>query len=410
MVVGNVWEAMAGSPWRFLTSSWPWRSLAYLVGGVVTGAAVGLVALALFFTGLVLLIAVAGLLAFLALALLGIPVARLERLRLRLVDVDPVPDPHAPAPGGGLLAWLRLRLREQATWREFGFTALSLLALYWVDAGMLVAAFGVTGGLIATPAYTASGNLGAWVLAATGVGLLPGAIYLLSAWAAARATMARTMLGPRDAELSARLTEVSRSRARLVHAFEQERRRIERDLHDGAQRHLVAVSVSLGMARLDLPDGVPATDLVEKAQIHAERALVELRGLIRGVHPQVLTDRGLPAAVADLASDLPMPVDVRVDLPERPPEPVETTVYFCISEALTNVARHSAASQVRVCVSRFDGVLVAEVEDDGRGGADPAAGRGLAGLADRLAVLDGRLRVVSPLGGPTTVRFEVPVR
>ena len=184
--------------------------------------------------------------------------------------------------------------------------------------------------------------------------------------------------------------------------------------------------MALGMARQKLENGpgkgtgdpevAKATELVGEAHEEAKRALAEIRDLIRGIHPAVLTDRGLDAAVSALAHRSPIPTSVEVELDERPPEAAEITAYFTIAEALTNVARHSGASEARVLVRRERGtedgklpenLLVVEVEDDGGGGADPA-GAGLARLADRAVVLDGRLTVESPAGGPTRMRAELP--
>ncbi|GAA3308469.1 sensor histidine kinase [Nonomuraea dietziae] len=164
----------------------------------------------------------------------------------------------------------------------------------------------------------------------------------------------------------------------------------------------------LGLAELDLPPGSPARRAGgERAHEEARQALVELRELIRGVHPQVLTDRGLAAAIGEVASRSPIPVEVETVL-ERLPEPVETAAYYVVSEALANVARHSGASRAWIRASRAPGALVVEIGDDGAGGADPAKGSGLTGLADRLAVVGGRLSLSSPAGGPTTMRVEIP--
>jgi signal transduction histidine kinase len=193
-----------------------------------------------------------------------------------------------------------------------------------------------------------------------------------------------------------------------VDAFAVERRRIEQDLHDGAQQRLVALTVSLGLARLDLPPDSPAAVRVAEAHEQARHALAELRELIRGVHPQVLTDRGLEAAVREVAGRSPIPVDVDIALPRRLPAPVEETAYFVTCEALANVVKHSAASRAAVRARLLEDLLVLEARDDGVGGADPAAGTGLSGLADRIAVANGRLRLSSPPGGPTLLRVELP--
>jgi len=221
--------------------------------------------------------------------------------------------------------------------------------------------------------------------------------------------MARAILAPRIDDADAKLVEVTRSRARLVDAFELERRRIERDLHDGAQQRLVALSMQLGMARLELPEGSSAAEQVGTAHEMAKLALTDLRELIRGVHPKVLTDRGLGAALEDVAGPMPIPVDLRIRVPDRFPSTVEVTAYFVVVEALTNVAKHSAARQASVDVEVVDDRLVVEIRDDGLGGADPAEGSGLTGLADRVSALDGTVAISSPAGGPTLLRVEIPV-
>jgi signal transduction histidine kinase len=202
--------------------------------------------------------------------------------------------------------------------------------------------------------------------------------------------------------------EVSRSRARLVDAFETERRRIERDLHDGAQQKLVGLTLQLGLARLDLSAATPAATAVATAYDQAKELMEELRELIHGIRPQVLTELGLPAALRELAGRAPIPVAVRPDLRRRLSDHLEATGYFVVAEALTNVAKHSGARTATVTAREHDGMLVIEVTDDGRGGADPRAGSGLTGLADRVAVADGRMLLSSPPGGPTRIRVELP--
>jgi signal transduction histidine kinase len=195
----------------------------------------------------------------------------------------------------------------------------------------------------------------------------------------------------------------------LVDAFEAERRRIERDLHDGAQQRLVALTMTLGLARLDAPPG-PLADQLAKAHEEAGQALAELRELVHAIHPKVLADYGLEAAVADAADRSSVPVDVELELPDRLPQPVESAAYFVVCEALANVAKHSGAARARVSGGYDDGRLVLCVLDDGHGGADEAVGTGLTGLADRVSVLDGRLSLSSPPGGPTLLRVELPCR
>ncbi|CAL9566000.1 sensor histidine kinase [Streptomyces sp. enrichment culture] len=454
-----VWEGMRRRPLGFAVSAWVPRCWAFLLSGVLVGGAVLLLLVVLLFAGISLSLvgigpaAVCGPAALVAVAVSGVPVAALERRRLRLVEPVPLPDPHgtptravatprtdapartgAPARAGwrsrtgrwprtGPLRWLRTRLREGATWRELaytlvlgvvltatglGFTALLGLSailtaaplVVWAlapETVMLIPGHAVPHPLAALPA-TAVGLLGLLLCAYVG-GLLTGA----HVW------VARSLLSAREEDLRSRVIELTRSRARLADAFEAERRRIERDLHDGAQQQLVALSMTLGLAELELRgQDSPAAPLIARARGEARQALDQLRSLVRGIHPQVLTDHGLAAAVTELALRNPIPVTVDIDLPHRLPTAVETTAYFTVTEALTNAAKHSGAERVTVTGRLRDGALVLDVTDDGRGGADPDAGAGLRGLADRLAILSGTLTVTSPDGGPTRLRAEVP--
>jgi signal transduction histidine kinase len=394
---GTAWQAIGQRPWRFLASSWPWRSLAYLCCGFAPSAlvAAGLIALAA--SPFSELVPVAVPLVALALLLSGPLVARYERWRLRLMEVEPAPDQPRRAEGTARRAL------------EAGYGVVCVVALWLIDLAVVGLSLVIPLGLAVV--FTRSADAGRGVQAAilaVAALTLPLAAYPLTAWAGARSALARALLIPREAELDERLVEVTRSRARLVDAFEVERRRIERDLHDGAQQRLVALTVALGLARLDLPPDSTAAAQVNQAHQQAKQALTELRELIRGVHPQVLTDRGLPAAVADAAGRSPVKVDVDVAVPRRLPTGVEVAAYFAVCEALGNVAKHSRATRASVRGRLVDDVLVVEVRDDGVGGADPAVGSGLTGLADRIAAVDGRLLLSSPAGGPTVVRAEIP--
>jgi signal transduction histidine kinase len=218
------------------------------------------------------------------------------------------------------------------------------------------------------------------------------------------------MRGPDRRALSERIDVLETTRAGAVDAEGERLRTIERDLHDGAQARLVALGMSLGMAEQKLADAEPgaAQQLLAEARVGAEQALRELRDLARGIHPPVLTDRGLEAAVRSLADLSPLRVTVSCELgPGRPPEATESALYFVAAEALANAAKHSGASNVDVRMRRHDGRLRLDVVDDGVGGAD-AAGHGLAGLRRRVLALDGELTVTSPPGGPTIVRAELP--
>nr|WP_059417141.1 sensor histidine kinase [Streptomyces azureus] len=407
----------------YLMSAWPWRSAVYLLTGVVTGVVVFVGIVASVVVGGVLALVLVGLPLLLCTVLAGIPVAAVERHRLRLVDPDPAPAQHGTPGEPGLRAWLTTRLRERATWRELGHALLFAGVLWPVDALALSVALlcplsvALTPLLMATVGdgqeakvlklWTVTGWPAAFGFAACGLGLLALGAYLLGVAAGARAGLARLLIAPREADLGARVVELARSRVRLVDAFEAERRRIERDLHDGAQQRLVALTMTLGLARLDAPPG-PLADQLAKAHEEAGTALAELRELIHGIHPKVLADYGLEAAVADAADRSAVPVDVDLELPGRLSQAVEAAAYFVVCEALANVGRHSGASRAEVSGGLSDGRLVLRIRDDGCGGARAGQGSGLTGLADRVSVLDGRLSLSSPLGGPTLLRVEIP--
>jgi signal transduction histidine kinase len=213
-----------------------------------------------------------------------------------------------------------------------------------------------------------------------------------------------------QAQLRARVEELRASRARIVEAGTAERRRLERNLHDGAQQRLVALSLTMRLAQGKLrKDPDVAEKLLGGAQEELARALEELRELARGIHPAVLSDRGLAPALEALAGRSPVPVDLAGTPRERLPPAVEAAAYFVVAEALTNVVKYANASQARVCVSRSNGHAVVEVADDGVGGADPDRGSGLRGLADRISALDGTLELRSPEGAGTLLRAEIPV-
>jgi signal transduction histidine kinase len=224
--------------------------------------------------------------------------------------------------------------------------------------------------------------------------------------------MIRVFLSPgREEELTQRVEELTVSRGAAVEGAATELSRIERDLHDGAQQRLVALAMDLGMARERLESGADparATELVVRAHEESKQAISELRDLVRGIHPTVLSDRGLDAALSALAARSPVPVEVDVALPTRPPAPIEAAAYFVVAEALTNVAKHSHARHTWVHVSQRDGDLVVEIRDDGVGGATIAPRGGLSGLRDRVTAVDGRLRIASPEGGPTMIVAELP--
>ncbi|HEX6231921.1 MAG TPA: sensor histidine kinase [Jiangellaceae bacterium] len=212
-----------------------------------------------------------------------------------------------------------------------------------------------------------------------------------------------------QAELRARLEELSASRTRIVEAAQAERRRIERDLHDGSQQRLVSVAMTLGLADSKLTsDPVDAQTFLREARTGLTEALEDLRELSSGIYPGILTERGLAPALEDLAARCRMPVELVVSLPQRLPDQIETAAYFVASEALTNAAKHAPASTVQVRVDQVDGQIAIQVRDDGPGGADPSRGSGLGGLRDRIEALGGRFTLTSPPGAGTILEAEIP--
>jgi signal transduction histidine kinase len=301
--------------------------------------------------------------------------------------------------------------RAATTWRQLGFHLLAVLI--GGAGGGLVAACWLAP--VAAAGYLAAGHIAAVsgaaaVLAAAGLLLAAPWLARLVAWADAAA--ARALLGPsRAEELALRVESLARSRADILAATDTERRRIERDLHDGAQQRLVSLAMNLGMARARLTDAPePARQAIADAHDEAVLALSELRDFIRGLHPAVLNDRGLAAALSGLAGRAPLPVRLHVDLPRPAAASIEAVAYFIVSEALANVAKHARATRAEVAVVRDGDLLRIEVTDDGRGGAvsGHSDGTGLNGLAQRAAAVDGRLTIDSPPGGPTVIAVELP--
>jgi signal transduction histidine kinase len=280
------------------------------------------------------------------------------------------------------------------------------LTLRWRRAGQLerlqltpVYACGLLTFLLATAATAGAGDAAGWaVFSATA--LLPFAFL---------GGLLRSHVARLDADLRARVVELRASRARLVEAGDTERRRLERNLHDGAQARLVGVALLLGTARRRVDADPEETGaLLDRAMVELRAGLAELRELARGIHPAVLTERGLEAALHALASRAPVPVTLETDSEQRLPAPVEVAAYFVVAEALANVAKYAQATEATVAVRRANGSVTVEVTDDGVGGADAAQGSGLRGLGDRVAALDGTLSVDSPPGHGTRLHVEIP--
>jgi signal transduction histidine kinase len=210
------------------------------------------------------------------------------------------------------------------------------------------------------------------------------------------------------AELRARVEDLRGSRARVIEAGQKERQRLERNLHDGAQQRLIALSLRLSLLEKTLPKEPAVKQELDAARRELALSLDELRAVARGIHPAVLSGHGLAVAVESLSARAPLPVRLAVDVEGRLPERVEVAAYYVVSESLTNIAKHAQATEARVSIERHEGCLVVEVVDDGVGGADTERGSGLRGLADRVEALGGRLRVWTPAGGGTRVQAEIP--
>lgn len=317
---------------------------------------------------------------------------------------------------------------DPQTWKDFGWMVLNsivglVFATLAVSATVLVISYIVMPlwwwaipdphtqyGTLNLGIYTVTSTGEAFVTSAIGIALAPVAFLLNRGVATAHAAAAAYILGPSERQrLNARVRELATTRADAVDAANEQLERIERDLHDGAQARLVALAMELGMAEEELSnDPDAARETVRKARDEALNALGELRDLSRGLRPALLQDRGLGTAIEDLAQRSRVPVAVTLSGSiEQTPDTVQTAAYFVVAEALTNAAKHSEAGSARVSVERTDAGLAATVTDDGRGGANPN-GSGLAGLQKRVRALDGRLEVISPPGGPTVVRAEIP--
>jgi signal transduction histidine kinase len=350
----------------------------------------------------------------------AVPLTAVQRWRYRTLLVG-AGFPRLPGTRGRpgprrALQWLR----SQEAWCQVGYHAVAGPVLAAME--LLVMAVGAAA-VTATTVYIWVWALPPdWRLSQFGYATqaayitVGGAVALCAApWAAGTVARIETrvawaMLGPgRTRELQRRVADLTQSRAGVVDAADAERRRIERDLHDGAQQHLVSLAVNLGLAKAtltSLPDD--ARRVIEEAHQEAKAAIAALSDLVRGLHPAVLEDRGLDAALSGLIARIPLPVRLRVGLDRRLSPTVEAVAYFVASEALTNVTKHACATRAEVTVERIGAMLRVTVTDDGAGGADASGGTGLTGLANRVSSVDGTFRIRSPTGGPTTITAELP--
>jgi signal transduction histidine kinase len=410
-----------------------WSQALYLTGGIPALLAMPLIVLLPWYavgSPTAVLVLCGQVLAGLVLVLLATPLlTRLHRHRLRAtagLEISPPP----LLPDGLSRAGILTAARTETTWRQLGYHFLAAPAL----AAAAIAAFGLwlagllyalvyayawalpTNGLLYRGLSTSPGGhrlifgppLDTW-LTVGGVVLLVAAPFVTAGVAALDVRVTRALLGPsRATELEHRVERLTQTRAGAVDAADAERRRLERNLHDGTQQRLVSLAMNLGMARAQTETVEEAHQAIADAHAETKAALAELRNLVRGLHPPVLEDRGLDAALSGVAARMPIPVRLTVNVPRRPSPTIEAVAYFVVSEGLTNITKHSLASQAEVSVEQAGDRLHIIVTDDGVGGADPDRGTGLAGLARRAESVDGTLDITSPLGGPTLLSVDLP--
>jgi signal transduction histidine kinase len=397
-----------------------WPALVQLVLDVVL-AVPYLVLTVLVVVGVVLVpIAGSGLVVLVLVLASARGLAVLERARVRAFVGAFVPPPPPPRPDQ---PWWRRFFLDPRPWTSAAH--LVAMAFWGLTAGLVVLTVLSTGiALALMPAYQGSLPNGqfdvfvatfpaGWWWSLLGLLVLLALPFAALALVQVDVLLARRLIGPtrqqREQLLRQRVETLTRTRVDTVDSVEAERRRIERDLHDGPQQRLVAIAMDLGLARQRMDeDPARARELLDHAHAAAKEAITEMRHVARGIHPPVLTDRGLDAALSALAAASPVPVHVSVDVPARPNPTLEAIAYFCVSEALTNIAKHAQARQAWVEVRRHDGFLVARITDDGVGGAELARGTGLIGLRQRAAAVDGTVDVSSPPGGPTVVTVTLP--
>ncbi|MCM1940675.1 histidine kinase [Streptomyces sp. G3] len=349
-------------------------------------------------------------------------IARIDRERLYVLRDFTIDTPVVIA-GKGWKDRLE-RLFGQRAWRELGFTA--VMSLWGLGAGglvMMVLAAGLVLALLPFigPLLPDGSSLlgldvaslpGAAAGGVVGLALLSAGLWLGGPLARTESALVARMLGANRVDhLVRRMLDLEDSRSRMVDAAELERQRIERDLHDGAQQRLLSVAMSLGRAKSRFArDPEKAHALVMAAHEEAKAAMQELRDVTRGLHPAILTEQGIEPALTTIAARCPIPVDLSVQLLQRPSPRAEAVAYYVVSELLTNIAKHAAADHAAVTVLRDENLLRINVTDDGIGGADPARGSGISGLRDRVRAVDGHLTLSSPVGGPTVVDVTLPWR
>jgi signal transduction histidine kinase len=419
-----------------------WKETLHLLLNMPIGVATFTIIVTGFATGFGLLITLIGIPILIAMLYVSRGMGWFERLRAAALLDTHVPSPYRPDPPRD--TWYRpflSKASDPATWIEMvyhlilmplGVITFTIVVTFWtLGLGLLVSP--LLGLLVGHPVhlfdawFTVTANNAPFTVDITstqgwhwiidtpvefGLIMLTGLLMIfLTPWvvhglAAANRAIVRGMLGK---DVTERVRELTASRDAAVDIAAEDRRQIERDLHDGVQQRLVSLAMDLGRAKEKLDtDPDRARELVDEAHEEAKRAITEVRDLARGIHPAVLTDRGLDAALSALAARSSVPVDVQVDVARRPPASAEAAAYFVVSEALANVAKHAGATKASVTVRRSGDRLTIQVQDDGRGGAQMIEGSGLAGLRERVRALDGDLQLLSPDGGPTVLHAEIP--
>jgi len=412
-----IWSTLRNLPgvrsWRilsdslFMLTSFPigllWFIVAivgFVVGGALSFLGVGVLIIAWTF----------------ALLLWG---AQMERARLRIFLSVNVGSPHQwSSTHGNIVKRSWQYIRNPQVWRDIVYLLILFpigiieLALVMFPLEFLLTPFLWSVGGVMSPGFgwTVNNPIEAMFAFVVGLVLLVPFSILINLGSVLHGQLGLLLLGTSNEEaLTERVEELTESRSAVMRAMHMERRRIERDLHDGAQQRLVSLAMDLGRAREKLetdPEG--ARRIIDESHQQAKQVLTEMRELVRGIHPAVLTDRGLDAAISAIAGSSPIPVEVDIRLSERLPEEVEGTAYFVVVESLANVTKHSGASAARVAIFRDGNWLRITIEDNGRGGADPELGSGMRGLRDRIAALDGSFAFVSPEGRGTRISVEIP--
>lgn len=396
-------------------SPWPYKAIVYMVTSLLIGVL------------LVVIVAVT----ILILPFWAILLGNLERRRVRILGFQRIPNAHVPLRLKDWRIWFGVRTGEPTTWREvvcvfatIAFGLLSALLLIATCVPLFVLPVGMGIEFTRTPPEIQI--LGLHWTVPEPLNFLPSVLsfiiglialgYLAAIIASAQYCVVNALLKPRQKELQRQVAMLTVSRMTLLEAFESERRRIERNLHDGVQQQLVSLSLTLAIAELDLEAQAPPDTLLRRAResvatahTQAQQTLTDLRDTVRGIHPQVLTKHGLGEAVRELIGRTPIDIDDDIQIDRRLPASIEASAYFTISECLTNAVKHSAATLIGIQLHATASSLTIQIYDNGNGGADPDNGTGIRGLQERIKVHAGTFTLTSQPGGPTRIDVAIPI-